>query len=182
MTICATLCYPVLGSYHYLKRLNYHICYADTDSLMVQNWPDNDCHAVNAYLNLNHVELKFEQRMKRDLCVLSPVHLQAHKRTIVTKGFQKRINELIEFISQLVLENVWHFMFSTPLEKVSFAWMEDHLSLSSRGWILWVYIIQEAHYKCRDAKKYSIYRKTKHLVIIVRTCCVRCACSEAWKS
>ncbi|GFV82877.1 DNA polymerase [Trichonephila clavipes] len=41
--------------------------------------------------------------------------------------------------------------------------MEDHLSLSSRGWILWVYIIQEAHYKCRDAKKYSIYRKTKHL-------------------
>ncbi|GFX65851.1 DNA polymerase, partial [Trichonephila clavipes] len=164
MTIVTLARFQLLGSYHYLKRLNYHICYADTDSLMVQHWPDNDCHAVNAYLNLNHVELKFEQRMKRLLVLSRKRYIyETQKGKIVTKGFQKRINELIEFISQLVLENVWHFVFSTPLEKDSFAWMEDHLSLSSRGWILWVYIIQEAHYKCRDAKKYSIYRKTKHL-------------------
>ncbi|GFT83385.1 DNA polymerase [Nephila pilipes] len=170
MTIVTLARYQLLGSYHYLKRLNYHVCYADTDSLMVQKWPDNDCHAVNAYLNLKHVELKYKQRMKRLLVLSRKRYIyETQKGKIVTKGFQKRINELIEFISRLVLENVWSFIFSTPKPTpnpqlgVSYAWMEDNLSLSSRGWILWVDIIQQARYKCRDAKKYSIYRKTKHL-------------------
>ncbi|GFS81001.1 DNA polymerase [Nephila pilipes] len=137
---------------------------------MVQKWPVNDCHAVNAYLNLKHVQLKYEQRMKRLLVLSRKRYIyETQKGKIVTKGFQKRINELIEFISRLVLENVWSFIFSTPKPTpnpqlgVSYAWMEDNLSLSSRGWILWVDIIQQARYKCRDAKKYSIYRKTKHL-------------------
>ncbi|GFY61740.1 DNA polymerase [Trichonephila inaurata madagascariensis] len=118
MTIVTLARYQLLGSYHYLKRLNYHICYADTDSLMVQNWPDNDCHAVNAYLNLNHVELKFEQRMKRLLVLSRKRYIyETQKGTIVTKGFQKRINELIEFISQLVLGKTWDFFFSHPLKE-----------------------------------------------------------------
>lgn len=170
MTIVTLARYQLLGAYHFLKRQGYVVRYADTDSLMVQNWPENNCEQVNTYLHLSFGSLKYEQRMARLLVISRKRYIyQTSKGTIVTKGFQKRTNEIIEFISQLVLENVWSFIFDMPKpvpnpEKgVSYAWLEDNLSMESRGWILWTDIMQQVHYKCRDAKKYSIYRKTKHL-------------------
>lgn len=179
MTIVTLARYQLLGSYHYLKRLGFTTCYADTDSLMVERWPLDNCDAVNEFLNLNHVELKYEKRMKR-LVVLQRkryVH-ETQDGNIVTKGFQKLTNELVEFITDLVLTNVWHFLFKRPIESkiqlqpeniVSNSWLETftvhgkQISLESRGWLIWVEIVQKAHYKCRQVDKYSIYRKTKHL-------------------
>lgn len=164
ITIVTLARYQLLGSYHYMSKLGYKVCYADTDSLMVHRWPHDHCHAVNAYLNLPHVELKFEQRMRR-LLVLSRKRYvyETQKGEIVTKGFQKRINELLETITRLVLDNVWSFIYQTPRPDVVGAWLEDNLSLESCGWLLWVHVLQLALYKCRDAKKYSICRKTKPL-------------------
>ncbi|KAG8172611.1 hypothetical protein JTE90_007704 [Oedothorax gibbosus] len=162
MAIVTLARYQLLGSYHYLSRLGYTVCYADTDSLMVHRWPDDHCHAVNTYLNLPHVELKFEQRMLRILFISKKRYVyQTQKGEIVTKGFQKRRNELLETITQIVLDNVWSFIYQTP--NTNAAWTEDDLSLESRGWLLWVHVLQLALYKCRDAKKYSICRKTKPL-------------------
>ncbi|GBN19808.1 hypothetical protein AVEN_267430-1 [Araneus ventricosus] len=170
MIIVTLARYQLLGAYHYLKRQNYLVCYADTDSLMVQSWPENNCDSVNAYLNLSFGSLKYEQRMTRLLVLSRKRYIyQTSKGQIVTKGFQKRTNEIIEFISQLVLENVWSFIFNVskpvpdPAKGLSYAWLEENLSMESRGWILWADIMQQVQYKCRDAKKYSIYRKTKHL-------------------
>lgn len=179
MTIVTLARYQLLGSYHYLKRHGYLVCYADTDSLMVQNWPENNCHDVNTYLNLSFGSLKYEQRMTRLLVISRKRYVyQTQTGEIVTKGFQKRTNEIVEFISNLVLENVWSFIFNVPPpvrdpdKGVSYAWLEDGLSLESRGWILWTDIMQGILYKCRDAKKYSICRKTRHLDEYKSTSCV----------
>lgn len=164
MTIVTLARYQLLGSFHFIKREGYHVCYADTDSLMVHQWPYDHCHAVNNYLNLPYVELKYEQRMKR-LLVLSRKRYvyETEKNKIVTKGFQKRINELLEYITKLVLDNVWSVIFHTPRPAGEGVWWEENLDLESMGWLLWVEIIQQALYKCRDAKKYCITRKTKPL-------------------
>ncbi|GBN19742.1 hypothetical protein AVEN_261814-1 [Araneus ventricosus] len=177
MAIVTLARYQLLGAFHYVKRRGFLVCYADTDSLMVQNWPRDDCDDVNAYLNLPFGSLKYEQRMARLLVISRKRYIyQTQEGRIVTKGFQKRTNEIIEFISRLVLENAWSFVFDTPrpavgMGGVSYAWLEDDLSLESRGWILWVDAIRQVHYKCRDAKKYSIYRKTKRLDDYKSTCC-----------
>ncbi|GBN13128.1 hypothetical protein AVEN_257706-1 [Araneus ventricosus] len=117
MIIVTLARYQLLGAYHYLKRQIYLVCYADTDSLMVKSWPENNCDSVNAYLNLSFGSLKYEQRMTRLLVLSRKRYIyQTSKGQIVTKGFQKRTNEIIEFISQLVLENVWS-LFLTYLNR-----------------------------------------------------------------
>lgn len=173
MTIVTLSRYQLLGSYHYLKRMGYNVCYADTDSLMVEKWPTDNCEEVNRYLDLPHVELKYEQRMLRLLVLSRKRYIyETEKHGIVTKGFQKRINELVEFISELVLQNVWSYIFEEPKpirtfseseNVVSEAWSQPDLKPEGRGWLLWVEIVQKAQYKCRNSEKYSICRKTKHL-------------------
>ena len=162
MTIVTLSRYQLLGSYHYLKNLGFDVCYADTDSLMVHKWPVENCDQVNAFLGLPHVELKYEQRMKR-LLVLSKkryIYERYNNPHPVTKGFQKKINDLISFMTQKILENVWHATFENPEE-----------ATPSNGWIVWVDTISEANYRCRDPKKYSVYRKIKDLSEYKSTSC-----------
>lgn len=174
MIIVTLARYQLLGSYHYCKRLGYRVCYADTDSLMVEKWPHDHCESINAFLNLPHVELKYEKRIKRLLVLSRKRYIyESVQGQVVAKCFQKRVNELVEFMTALVLENVWNFIYSTrstpmaiqdvPENAVSNAWLEEGLSLESRGWLLWVELIQKACYKCRDPTKYSIIKKTKHV-------------------
>ena len=156
--------YQLLGCYHFLKNRGYEVCYADTDSLMVHRWPEEHCDAINAYLGLPHVELKFEQRMKR-LLILSKKRYVYERPDgeIVTKGFQKKVNGLIEFMSSSLLRRVWQALFEQQCD--------DSVSQFSRGWIVWVEVLLEAQYRCRDPKKYSIYRKIKKLEEYVSTSC-----------
>lgn len=159
--------YQLLGSYHFLKNRGYEVCYVDTDSLMVHRWPEEHCDAINAYLGLPHVELKFEQRMKR-LLILSKkryVYEQADG-DIVTKGFQKKVNGLIEFMSSTLLRSVWSALFEKKKEPST-----DSVSRFSLGWIIWTEVLLEAQYRCRDPKKYSIYRKIKKLEEYVSKSC-----------
>lgn len=157
--------YQLLGSYHYLKHRGYEVCYADTDSLMVCEWPEEHCDAVNAFLGLPNVELKFEQRMKRLLVLSKKRYVYERGDGLrVTKGFQKKTNGLINYMTQEILERVWSALFqreTTP----------HPVSLASRGWILWVDVLLEANYRCRDPKKYSIYRKIKKLDQYVSASC-----------
>ena len=163
--IIATLArYQLLGSFHFLKNRGYEVCYADTDSLMVHRWPEEHCDEINSYLALPHVHLKFEQRMKR-LVILSKkryVYEQADGK-IVTKGFQKKVNGLVEFMSTTLLEKVWEALF--------YQGNRDSVSKFSQGWILWVEVLLEAYYRCRDPKKYSIYRKIKKMEDYVSASC-----------
>lgn len=160
MTIVTLSRYQLLGSYHYLKNLGYDVCYADTDSLMVHKWPVENCDPVNEFLNLPHVELKYEQRMKH-LIVLSKkryVYERYDDPKPITKGFQKKINGLVSFMTDKILSEVWKANFGKPdgpprTEEEKF----------SDGWNVWVDTILEANYRCRDPKKYSIYRKVKSL-------------------
>lgn len=143
--------YQLLGSYHFIKQKGFNVCYADTDSLMVHNWPYNNCNQVNEFLNLPHVELKYEQRMKW-LLVLSKKRYvyETQNNQIVTKGFQKKINELVKFMSDYILENVCKVLFETNVNP-------------NDGWILWTDVLLKAVYMCRDPQKYSIYRKIKSI-------------------
>lgn len=152
--------YQLLGSFHYLKNKGYDVCYADTDSLMVHRWPHDHCDPVNTFLNLPNIELKFEQRMKR-LLVLSKKRYVYEKMdgTLVTKGFQKKVNGLVEFMTNYILRHVWQALF---LQKT-----ED----PSLGWVIWVDVLLEANYQCRDPKKYSIYRKIKKIEQYISNTC-----------
>lgn len=158
--------YQLLGSYRFLRGTGYEVCYADTDSLMVCGWPEENCDAVNAYLGLPSVELKFEQRMKR-LLVLSKKRYvyEASGPGLVTKGFQKKINGLIEYMTAFVLDCVWRAVFDLGEDRY------PDLSPFSRGCAFWADLLQEAQYRCRDPKKYAIYRKVKKLDEYVSQSC-----------
>lgn len=140
--------YQLLGSYHFIKEKGYQVCYADTDSLMVQFWPEDNCNEVNAFLNIPHVELKYEQRMKWLLVLSKKRYIyQTQNNKLVTKGFQKKINGLTKFMTDYILEQVWTWLFQD--------------ASPSQGWIIWMDVLQRAFYMCRDAQMYSIYRKIK---------------------
>lgn len=166
MTIVTLSRYQLLGSYHYLKNLGYDVCYADTDSLMVHRWPVENCDRVNEFLNLPYVELKFEQRMKH-LVILSKkryVYERFDNPKRITKGFQKKINGLVEFMTDRILHEVWKTNFypeTVETEKEKF----------SKGWNVWVETVLEADYLCRDPKRYSIYRRVKTLSEYKSTSC-----------
>lgn len=157
--------YQLLGSFHYLRNAGYEVCYADTDSLMVHRWPTDHCEALNTFLGLPGVSLQFEQRMRR-LLVLSKkryVYESQQQHGLVTKGFQKKVNGLIAYMTRTILEAAWHALFE-PEE-------EDQQHRSSRGWVVWVQTLQEAQYRCRDPKRYALYRKIKKLEQYVSTSC-----------
>lgn len=154
MSIVTLARYQLLGSYHYIQsQLGFDVCYADTDSLMVHRWPVDDCDRVNRYLNLPSVELKFEQRMKR-LIVLSKKRYvyETLDGKVCMKGFQKKVGELVQFMSDTILETVMDLYRSGKTR-----------GNPSDGWILWVETLCRAHYMCRDPKKNCITRKTKPL-------------------
>lgn len=168
--------YQLLGSYHYLKNRGYEVCYADTDSLMVHRWPFDHCDPVNAFLGLPGVQLKFEQRMKR-LLVLSKkryVYEDASGQ-VVPKGFQRKVNGLVAFMTNYILERVWKVLFFSPPPPVAVETEEEAKWLAeikaTLGWTIWVRVLSEAHYRCRDPKRYSIYRKIKKLDQYVSNAC-----------
>lgn len=156
MSIVTLARYQLLGSYHYTRRLGYDVCYADTDSLMVQGWPHDDCELINRFLDLPHVELKYEQRMKLLLVLCKKRYVYVTQAGVLcTKGFQKRINGLTKFLSDEIM--------AKTLGSITGRIEEDGIDLVSRGWITWVDSMVKAFYMCRDPKKYSITRKTKRL-------------------
>jgi hypothetical protein len=75
---------------------------------------------------------------------------QTQNDRIVTKGFQKKINGLIKFMSDTILERVWKALLK-----------DEEEPSPSEGWILWTDVLLKVHYMCRDPRKYSIYRKIK---------------------
>lgn len=157
MTIVTLARYQLLGSYHYLKKLGYDVCYADTDSLMVHKWPVENCNQINAFLNIPNVELKYEQRIKHFLILSKKRYIYEtfDDPKPITKGFQKKINGLVEFMTDKILNQIWknnfYELLNTKEEKIR------------TGWQLWVETILEANYLCRDPKKFSIYRRVKTL-------------------
>ncbi|KAF8796712.1 DNA polymerase delta catalytic subunit like protein [Argiope bruennichi] len=151
--------YQLLGSYHFMVRKGYDVCYADTDSLMVHNWPVDNCDEVNKYLNLPHVEIKYEERFK-SLLILSKKRyvFETQNGKFITKGFQKKLNDLIKFMSDTILI---HAMNS----------LQQGDANPSQGWIVWVDTLLQAYYMCRNPKTYSITRKTKNLDEYKSTTC-----------
>lgn len=167
MSIVTLARYQLLGSYHYIQKCGYRVCYADTDSLMVHRWPHTDATCVNHYLSLPHVQLQFEQCMKRLLVVSRKRYVyETQGGEIVTKGFQKRINDLLQCLMHEVLDRVWKTIYDLPDGRD-----DADVSAYSRGWIVWVDVILRAFYMSRDAKKYAITRKTKPLHAYTSTTC-----------
>lgn len=161
MAIVALARYQLLGSFHYIQDiLGYTVCYADTDSLMVHKWPYQECDIVNRFLGtLPYVELKFEERMLQ-LLVLSKkryVYKTPENEKPVTKGFQKKVNELVRFMSDKFVEEV--------LRK------DGNQGNSSVGWGFWVDVLLEGLYMCRDPRKYAVTRKTRKLSEYVSKSC-----------
>lgn len=158
MSIVTLSRYQLLGSYHFMVRKGYDVCYADTDSLMVHEWPVDHCDELNRYLNLPHVEIKYEERFK-SLLILSKKRyvFETQSGTLVTKGFQKKTNDLIKFMSDTILKHTMNSFRSNP---------DPNL-----GWIVWVETLLRAYYMCRNPKTYSITRKTKNLDEYKSTTC-----------
>lgn len=157
MTIVTLARYQLLGSYHYLTNLGYEVCYVDTDSLMVHKWPVENCDRVNEFLNLPYVELKYEQRMKR-LLILSKkryIYERFDDPKPIPKGFQRKINGLVAFMTDRILRKVWKHKFYKPLIT-----KDERIT---KGWRVWVKTVLRANYLCRDPKRYSIYRRIKTL-------------------
>ncbi|GBN65582.1 hypothetical protein AVEN_112021-1 [Araneus ventricosus] len=150
--------YQLLGCYHKVTRDGYEVVYADTDSLMVKDYPVDDCDALNAFLSrLQHVEIKFEERFER-LLVLSKKKYVFERRSgeWIAKGFQKKVNDLVKFMTDNILKHVMN---------------TDADSDPNEGWIIWVETLLEAKYRCRDPRKYAISRKTKSLSEYKSTTC-----------
>lgn len=165
--ITVTLCrYQLLGSFHFLKNAQYNVCYADTDSLMVHRWPKDHCDMVNAFLNLPHIKIQFEQRVQR-LLILSKkryVYQQSDQKDKELKGFQKKANGLIKFMTKAILDDVWATLFGLRTEPFK-------VNPYTEGWLVWVDTLLKANYMCRDPQKYSIYRKMKKLEDYKSTAC-----------
>lgn len=188
----------LLGSFHYLTSRGYDVCYADTDSLMVHRWPLDHADPVNTFLDLPSVELKFEQRMKR-LLVLSKKRYIYERAdgTLVPKGFQRKVNGLIEYMTWTILPPCWQRLREELEEEREEEEEEEEIEetaaeetaetaaaaekkekeerekkekeekikqkYASLGWVIWVNVLSEAQYRCRDPQKYAIYRKIKKL-------------------
>lgn len=169
--ITVTLCrYQLLGSFHFLKNAQYTVCYADTDSLMVHRWPQDNCDPLNTFLNLPHIEIKFEQRVQRLLILTRKryVYQRSDHEEKVLRGFQKKANGLIRFMTQVILDNVWETLFGLRTRPFQ---VPTENGKHSEGWIVWVETLLEANYRCRDPQKYSIYRKVKKLEQYKSTAC-----------
>ena len=161
MAIVTLARYQLLGSYHYVQDvLGHRVCYADTDSLMVHRWPRDDCDEVNRFLGtLPYVELKFEQRMRR-LLVLSKkryVYERAEDGKIVSKGFQKKINDLVKYMSDAFIKAVMD--------------LKGTRGDPNEGWCVWVETLSKALYMCRDPRQYAVTRKTRKLSEYISTTC-----------
>ena len=161
MAIVALARYQLLGCYHYVQDiLKFRVCYADTDSLMVHRWPYDDCDNINRFLGtLPYVELKFEQRMRR-LLVLSKKRYVYEKEKggeIVSKGFQKKINGLVKFMSDAFIGAVMA--------------LKGDRGDPSKGWCVWVETLTQALFMCRDPRRYAVTRKTRKLSEYVSTSC-----------
>lgn len=204
--------YQLLGSYHFLTRLKYTVCYVDTDSLMIPDWPTDHCDVVNRYLDLPHVELKYEEKVKGLLILSKKKYVkESEDGTLVAKGFQKKINDVEAYMTNTILKASWKMLFPPDLDDnldderndssdddKNFSDDENNLSENdlsgdennlddlsndldddakkgnkkkfkkkrnvrvTQGWVLWVETLLHVQYMCRDPKRYSIYRKTKH--------------------
>ncbi|GFY66920.1 DNA polymerase [Trichonephila inaurata madagascariensis] len=158
ITIVTLARYQLLGSFNFMVQNGYDVCYADTDSLMVHRWPVDNCDSVNKYLNLPHVEIKFENRFKKLLIISKKRYIfELDTGKYITKGFQKKSNELIDYMTNKILKSAME----------NFNVGRD----PSQGWVIWVETLNEAFYKCRDPKKYSISRKTKNIDEYKSTTC-----------
>lgn len=154
--------YQLLGSFHFVQDvMGYTVCYVDTDSLMVHNWPHNDCNLINRFLGtLPHVELKFEERI-RQLLVLSKkryVYVTYQSNKPVKKGFEKKTNGLVQFMSDTFVDKVMNLN-------------ANYRGDVSKGWEIWVEVLLAGLYMCRDPRKYAVTRKTRKLSEYVSTTC-----------
>ncbi|GBO13716.1 hypothetical protein AVEN_79263-1, partial [Araneus ventricosus] len=150
--------YQLLGCYHKVTRNGYEVVYADTDSLMVKDYPHNNCDELNAFLQKQkHVEIKFEERFKCLLVLSKKKYIfETENGKLITKGFQKKINDLVKFMTNNILKHVMN---------------PDRDSNPNEGWIIWINTLLKAKYLCRDPRKYAISRKTKNLEEYKSTTC-----------
>lgn len=161
MAIVTLARYQLLGSFHFMQDvMQYTVCYADTDSLMVHKWPHNECNLMNRFLgNLPYVELKFEERMRRllVLCKKRYVYVNSESDKPIKKGFDKKVSGLVQFMSDAFVEEVMNL----KADRGNF----------SKGWEIWVKVLLEGLHMCRDPRKYAVTRKTRKLSEYVSTTC-----------
>lgn len=150
MSIVTLARYQILGAYHYVRAKDFTVCYIDTDSLMISGWPVDNCDEINDFLNISHVELKFEERMKQLQVISKKRYVYASEDgKLHLKGFQKKVNDLTQRMAYRIITALMN--------------LRGKKGDSGDGWILWVRILTEALIECRDPRKYYITRKTKNI-------------------
>lgn len=161
MAIATLARYQLLGSFHFMQDvMGYTVCYVDTDSLLVRGWPHDECNSMNRFLeSLPHVELKFEERMRRLLVVSKKkyVYVNLESDKPIKKGFDRKVNGLVEFMSDAFVDEVM----KKDVDRGNF----------SKGWEIWVKVLLGGLHMCRDPRKYAVTRKTRKLSEYVSTTC-----------
>ena len=149
----------LLASAEYFSVRGFVVAYSDTDSIFVQNYGIADGQLVNQYLNQPYMSLAFERIMDYLLVISKKRYIYECNGKVFTKGFEKKSNELIKWMTHNIIENCLR------------ALKENCNYDSSDGWILWIDTLVQAYVKCKNPKKYCITRKTKALSDYKSTSC-----------
>lgn len=149
----------LLASAEYFSNRGYVVAYSDTDSIFVQDCKSADGQLVNDYLNQPHMSLAFERIMDYLLVISKKRYIYECNNKVCTKGFEKKSNELVKWMSQNIIVNCLN------------ALKENCQTDASDGWILWIDTLVQAYIKCKNPKKYCITRKTKALSEYKSTTC-----------
>lgn len=144
----------LLACAEYFTLRKKTIAYSDTDSIFVVDYGIENGDAVNAYLNQPHMTLAFEKIMDSLMIISKKRYIftcdYANNKTIYKKGFEKKSNELVTFMSKYIIEKS---MQALEIKKKDF----------SAGCIVWVETLVAAYSMCKNPRKYCITRKTKPL-------------------
>lgn len=146
--------YKLLGAYHYVKKLGYKVCYVDTDSIMIHRWPDNRADEVNRFfVHFPDVHLNFENRLKSLLMLSKKRYIFEYEVSgeLRSKGFAVKMNDLVANMITKIITNVMAV-------KRNIGTVDPN-----DGWILWVNLLCESFFMCRDPKRFSIIQKTRKL-------------------
>lgn len=146
----------LLAAAHFVQTHGGTIIYSDTDSIFVWNFPFQNCHSINCYLNTKWVSLQMEKNMHSVFIISKKRYLyrEQNKKDCAGVGFQRNGNEwVINYITSEVIRA-----------------LENDDRDSSQGWLVWVKLLTYTFFKCRTAKKpLCLASKTKNSNEIVQT-------------
>lgn len=148
MSITAFARIYLLASAEYFTARGKVVAYSDTDSIFVEKYGLKDGIHVNQYLNQPHMSLAFERVMDYLLVISKKRYIYECKNSLKTKGFEKKSNELIKWMSNNIIKRTMQALKSGERD-------------ASEGWKIWVDTLVNAYSMCMNPKKYCITRKTK---------------------